>query len=134
MHDANREEGTMFLPKFDDRGLITAVVVDADTGEVLMVGFMNEATLRETISLGKAVFWSRSRNKRWMKGETSGHTLDVESILVDCDQDALVVRARIRTGCCHVGYRSCFYRRVTDHDRLEFVAEKVFDPGQVYGS
>lgn len=107
-----REAGTVFAPKFDANGLLTAVVVDHVTDEVLVVAHMNSEALDATLGTGRVHFWSRSRNRLWMKGETSGHVLDVETVLVDCDQDALVIRARPAGPTCHTGARSCFYRRV----------------------
>jgi len=107
-----REQGSSFLPKFDASGLLTAVVVDHATGEVLVVAHMNAAALDATLSSGKVHFWSRSRGALWLKGETSGHFLTVKEVLVDCDQDALVIRARPTGPTCHTGARSCFYRRV----------------------
>lgn len=107
-----REQGMRFAPKFDANGLLTAVVVDAVSGMVLMVAHMNQAAVDATLANGRVVFWSRSRAALWMKGETSGNVLDVEEILVDCDQDALLVRARPAGPTCHTGARSCFYRRI----------------------
>jgi phosphoribosyl-AMP cyclohydrolase len=107
------EAGPGFAPKFDANGLITAVAVDALTGEVLMVAYMNEESLRLTLSLGEAVYYSRSRQELWHKGATSGNVQQVVEVLTDCDQDALVVRVRqIGSGACHTGARTCFYRRV----------------------
>ncbi|WP_336978681.1 phosphoribosyl-AMP cyclohydrolase [Altererythrobacter fulvus] len=119
---AERESGSAFLPKFDSAGLLTAVVTDAHTHEVLMVAFMNQEALAKTRETGIAHFYSRSRGKLWMKGETSGHTLKVEEILVDCDQDALVVKATPAGPTCHTGAVSCFYRRL-DGDRLDRVPD-----------
>lgn len=101
-----------FLPKFDAQGLLAAVVTDADDGAVLMVAFMDARALAETRRTGLAHFHSRSRGRLWMKGESSGHTLAVEEILVDCDQDALVLRCRPAGPTCHTGARSCFFRRL----------------------
>ena len=107
------EAGLGFAPKFDAAGLITAVAVDAADGSVLMVAYMNEASLRLTLACGEAVYYSRSRQEMWHKGKTSGHTQEVVEILTDCDQDALVLRVRQKgEGACHTGYRSCFFRRV----------------------
>jgi len=129
------EEGLGFEPKFDKQGLIPVVVVDAVSNEVLMVANMNKQALRETLTSGRGTFYSRSRGKLWVKGEQSGHVQKVVELLVDCDQDCLVMKVQAQGGQCHVGYRSCFYRRVkpgtTDH--LEFVAKPVFDPKEVYG-
>lgn len=116
-HDPERETGPAFMPKFDDRGLLTAVVTDAGSGEVLMVAFMNEEALAKTRETGLAHFWSRSRQSLWQKGETSGNVLRVEQILVDCDQDALVLQATPAGPACHTGARSCFYRRL-ENDAL----------------
>ncbi len=107
-----REQGNQFAPKFDSQGLLTAVVVDSETGDVLVVAFMNREALDLTRETGKVHFWSRSRQKLWMKGETSGHVLEMTEMLVDCDQDALVIRAMPSGPTCHTGERSCFYRRV----------------------
>jgi len=111
-----REGGGVFAPKFDSSGLVTAVVVDHASGEVLVVAHMNRAALEATLSCGRVHFWSRSRQALWMKGETSGNVLEVEEVLVDCDQDALVIRARAAGPTCHTGARSCFYRRVEAGD------------------
>ncbi len=134
------ENGLVFAPKFDENGLITAVAQDADTGEVLMVAYMNEESLRQTLEKGEAVYWSRSRRQLWHKGATSGHVQTVERILTDCDQDALVLKVRQHgPGCCHAGYRSCFYRNVGSSDAESPVplgreiAERAYDPDQVYG-
>lgn len=113
-----REHGRTFLPKFDSAGLLTAVVTDSASGAVLMVGHMNAEALAMTRKTGFAHFFSRSRGRLWKKGESSGHTLKVEEILVDCDQDALVLRARPAGPTCHTGAASCFYRRL-DGDELK---------------
>ncbi|MBC2664729.1 phosphoribosyl-AMP cyclohydrolase [Novosphingobium flavum] len=117
---AEREQGRRFMPKFDDKGLLSAVVTDSESGEVLMVAFMDQAALDATRRTGKAHFHSRSRGKLWMKGESSGHVLEVTEILVDCDQDALVLKARPAGPTCHTGARSCFYR-LLNGDELERV-------------
>jgi phosphoribosyl-AMP cyclohydrolase len=131
------EEGLEFIPKFDDSGLIPAISQDAKTGQILMVAFMNREALELTIKTGYATYFSRSRQKLWKKGQDSGHVQKVEQILVDCDQDCLILKVLVppgRTGQCHVGYRSCFYRALkkgtTKH--LELIAEKVYDPKEVY--
>lgn len=110
---ALRETGTEFLPRFDDLGLLTAVVLHADTRAPLMVAHMNAEALARTRTTGQAHFWSRSRQALWLKGETSGNVLTVEAILVDCDQDALVLLCRPAGPACHTGATSCFYRRLT---------------------
>lgn len=120
--DVLREQGSEFLPKFDANGLLTAVAVDSHSGRVLMVAFMDAEALAATRATGKAHFHSRSRGRLWMKGESSGHVLTVEQILVDCDQDALVLQCRPAGPACHTGAPTCFYR-LLDNDRLERVAD-----------
>ncbi len=118
---------------FDDAGLVTAIVQDHKTNEVLMVAYMNEATLRQTIETGVMTYWSRSRNKVWVKGETSGHTQDVREVRLDCDGDALVFKVLQHGGAaCHTGYRSCFFRVFAD-DHLAEAGVRIFDPEEVYG-
>lgn len=107
-----REQGSAFQPKFDEDGLLSAVVIDVRTGAVLMVAFMDAEALAATRETGFAHFHSRSRGRLWKKGESSGNVLAVEEILVDCDQDALVLRCRPAGPTCHTGMRSCFYRRL----------------------
>ena len=114
----DREQGRTFLPKFDDRGLLSAVVVDVDTKTILMVAFMDAEALAATRATGLAHFHSRSRGTLWQKGESSGNVLRVERILVDCDQDALVLECRPAGPTCHTGARSCFYR-LLDNDPLQ---------------
>ncbi len=128
------EQGLTFTPKFDSNGLITAISQDADSGQVLMVAYMNKEALDLTISTGNAVFFSRSRQKLWKKGEESGHVQKVQQILVDCDQDCLILKVKVDQGQCHVGYQSCFYRKLKQNspNELEFVAEKVYDPAEAY--
>lgn len=111
---SDRETGTQFMPKFDDKGLLSAVVTDAESGAVLMVAFMDEEALSATQQTGEAHFHSRSRGKLWKKGESSGNVLKVEEMLVDCDQDAIVLRCRPAGPTCHTGATSCFYRRLED--------------------
>ena len=114
-------------------GLIPAVIQDHATGRVLMVGFMNREAFRATVETGHATFYSRSRNKIWTKGETSGHRLQVKEIQTDCDQDSVVILAEaIGPGVCHNGYRSCFYRSLRDGE-WTVTEERTFDPGAVYG-
>lgn len=102
----------MFQPKFDLQGLVTAVVTHAETGEVLMVAHMNAEAIARTRETGRAHFWSRSRQSLWLKGETSGHFLNVREVLVDCDQDCLWVKALPEGPACHTGADSCFFRRL----------------------
>jgi len=140
------EEGTDLAPKFDDRGLITAVTTDATSGELLMQGYMNTEALRLTIATGEAHYYSRSRQTLWHKGATSGLVQRVVELLVDDDQDCIWLKVDVAGGAsCHVGYRSCFYRRVPvgsdfaerqedGRIELEFTdTDKVFDPAEVYG-
>jgi phosphoribosyl-AMP cyclohydrolase len=114
---AARESGEEFMPRFDSAGLVVAIAQDSASGEVLMVAFMDREALDATRETGLAHFHSRSRGRLWKKGETSGHVLRVESILVDCDQDALVLKVRPEGPACHTGARSCFYREL-DGDKL----------------
>ena len=139
---AQVEEGVDLAPRFDESGLIPVVTTDAASGEVLMHGYMNAEALRRTLDLGEAVYWSRSRQALWHKGATSGLVQKVVEVRVDDDQDAIWLRVEVTGGAsCHVGYRSCFYRRVPVAQegaragwRLVFTeTEKVFDPEQVYG-
>ena len=118
--------------KYGDDGLIPAVIVDADSKAVLMVAYMNETALAETIRTGKTHFWSRSRQEYWMKGASSGHVQHVRAIYTDCDSDTLLLEVTQDGGACHDGYFSCFYRRLTDKGRWDIVADKVFDPSEVY--
>lgn len=114
-------------------GLLPAIAQDAATGEVLMLAYINEESWRKTIETGKAHYWSRSRNKLWLKGESSGHVQMVKEILVDCDLDTVVFKVEQLGGAaCHTGHKSCFYRRVQG-DELEVQGEPVFDPAKVYG-
>ena len=140
------EEGSELAPRFDERGLITVVTTDADSGEVLMQGYMNAEALQRTIATGEAHYWSRSRQVLWHKGATSGLVQTVRELLIDDDQDCIWLRVDVAGGAsCHVGYRSCFYRKVPvgrdyaakQQDgtiELEWTdTEKVFDPKEVYG-
>jgi phosphoribosyl-AMP cyclohydrolase len=115
-------------------GLVPAVIQDDKTGRVLMVGFMNEEAFQKTVETGFATFFSRTRNKLWMKGETSGHRLVVKEISTDCDQDTVLVRVEaLGPGVCHEGYQSCFFRRLED-GAWTVSDERVYNPNQVYGS
>lgn len=114
-------------------GLLPAIVQEAGTGKVLMLGFMNAEALRKTLETGSVTFFSRSRNTLWVKGESSGHSLRVREVRVDCDADAvLVVAEQLGPGTCHEGYHSCFYRRV-EGGELVVAEPRTFDPVQVYG-
>ncbi len=122
MNENNDEGPGPFAPRFDAAGLLTAVAVDAESGAVLMLAHMDAEALARTRETGLAHFHSRSRGKLWMKGETSGRTLRVVEILVDCDQDALVLRVEPAGPACHTGAASCFYR-VLEGDRLERIED-----------
>jgi phosphoribosyl-AMP cyclohydrolase len=134
------EEGRDFSPKFDADGLIPAMAMDAKSREPLMLAYMNAESLRRTLEIGEAVYWSRSRQEYWHKGATSGHIQKVLEIRTDCDQDALVLYVeQIGAGACHTGRNSCFYRRVVPGQGGEVATlegsldEKAFDPASVYG-
>ncbi len=140
------EEGTELAPKFDSDGLIPAVTTDFDSGELLMQGYMNAEALQRTIETGEAHYFSRSRGALWHKGATSGLVQKVRELLIDDDQDCVWLRVDVAGGAsCHVGYRSCFYRKVPIGDDFEAKqaegkvdlewteTEKVFDPEDVYG-
>jgi len=115
-------------------GLVPAIIQDARTGDVLMLGFMNSESLAETQRTGEVVFFSRSRNKLWKKGESSGHVLRVREMRVDCDADALLVRVEAAgPGVCHQGYRSCFFRKLEPDGSAKIIAERTFAPEKVYG-
>jgi phosphoribosyl-AMP cyclohydrolase len=115
-------------------GLVAAVIQDATSGRVLMVGFMNEESFRKTVETGFAVFYSRSRNKLWLKGETSGHRLVVKEISTDCDRDAVLLKVdALGPGVCHEGYQSCFFRKLEGSTWTES-EPRAFDPGAVYGN
>ena len=113
-------------------GLVPAVAQDADTGEVLMLAWMNQEAYEETLRTGRACYYSRSRGRLWRKGEESGHVQEVRGIYLDCDADTILLKVhQIGGAACHEGYKSCFFRKVED-DQLQVVGERVFDPKQVY--
>ena len=119
--------------KFDGNGLIPAVIQDYKNGEVLMVAYMNDKAVRKTLETMKAHFYSRSRKKLWLKGESSGHIQKVKEIRFDCDADCLLVKVEQIGGACHTGYRSCFYRKLKDKKGNTAVSgKKMFDPDKVY--
>lgn len=136
---AEIELGSTLQPKFGPDGLIPCITQDAATGEVLMFAFMNAESLAHTLKSGKATYWSRSRNKLWVKGEESGNVQQVKELYTDCDQDVVLIKVE-QTGAanasCHNGYKSCFYRKLESlHDasfKLKFVADRLFDPATVY--
>jgi len=112
-------------------GLLPAIAQDAETNEVLMLAYMNEESYRATLESGQAVYWSRSRNRLWKKGEESGHLQTVESIAIDCDADTILLKVRQQGVACHEGYRSCFFRQVSD-DGVTIQAARLVDPETVY--
>jgi phosphoribosyl-AMP cyclohydrolase len=138
---AEIELGATLQPKFGPDGLIPCITTDATTNEVLMFAFMNAESLAQTIKTKKATYWSRSRNKFWVKGEESGNVQLVKEIRVDCDQDVLLLKVEnVGGAACHNGYKSCFYRKLTDGAnagdpstlKLDFAMQRVFDPATVY--
>ncbi len=125
-------EALLEVVKFNEQGLIPAIAQDIETGEILMVAYMNEATLRQTLETGLMTYWSRSRQEVWVKGATSGHTQEVQEVRVDCDGDVLLFKVKQNGGAaCHTGHRSCFYRKLEDGQLVETDAP-VFDPQEVY--
>jgi phosphoribosyl-AMP cyclohydrolase len=114
-------------------GLVPAIAQDADTGEVLMLAWMNREAFDETVRTGRAVYFSRSRQRLWRKGEESGHVQEVKGVYVDCDADTVLLKVKqVGGAACHEGYKSCFFRELAG-DQLAVVGERVFDPKQVYG-
>ena len=124
--------GLLDALKYDSAGLVTVIVQDAGTKEVLMAAFADRPAVAKTLETGLMHYYSRSRKKMWLKGEESGHVQEVKSVRVDCYQDTLVVRVAQTGGACHEGYRSCFYREITPAGGLRVIAEKLFDPKAVY--
>lgn len=120
-------------PDFDRcGGLVPTIAQDAETGEILMMAYMNDESYRETVATQRAVYFSRSRGKLWRKGEESGNAQEVRGIYLDCDRDTILLKVnQIGGAACHTGYRSCFFRQVVDGG-LQVVGERVFDPDEVY--
>ncbi len=126
------EDGMVALQFDKGDGLLPAIVQDFETKEVLMLAYINDLAWQKTIETGKAHYWSRSRNKLWLKGETSGNVQIIKNILVDCDDDTVIYQVeQLGDAACHTGHRSCFYRKLSE-DKLEITDEPVFDPGEVY--
>jgi phosphoribosyl-AMP cyclohydrolase len=126
--------GTIEIAFAKSSGLVPAIVQDDRTGDVLMLGFMNEEALAQTRTSREVVFYSRSRDRLWKKGESSGHVLRVRDVLVDCDADVILVRVDpIGPGVCHEGFRSCFFRRLDERGEATVIAERTFEPESVYG-
>ncbi|MFN4196414.1 MAG: phosphoribosyl-AMP cyclohydrolase [Caldimicrobium sp.] len=113
-------------------GLIPAIIQDIETGKVLMLGFMNKEALNKTLSSGKVHFYSRSKQRLWMKGETSGHVLLVKEIYIDCDGDTLLIKVKPEGPVCHEGYSSCFYRKILNTGEVEITERRIIDPEAVY--
>ena len=121
--------------KFDEKGLVPVITQDAETGDILMFAWMNRESLEETLKTGVMTYWSRSRGMMWVKGKTSGNIQEVQEALVDCDADCLLFKVEQRglKAACHKGYRSCFYRKInSDEGRFSVIAEKIFNPDEIY--
>ena len=131
---AAQDETRELRPKFDEHGLIAAIAQDADTGDILMMAWMNKEAVKRTVEEGKTVFWSRSRQKYWVKGETSGHVQVVKDVAFDCDGDTILIQVEQTGAACHEGYNSCFFRRIDPATQSYAIeGERVFDPKTVYG-
>ena len=121
------------IPRFNEETpILPAIAQDADTNEILMLAYMNAESFEETVKTGRAVYFSRSRNRLWRKGEESGHAQTVVQILVDCDADTILLKVRQKGVACHEGYRSCFFREI-DGEHVKIIAEREVDPEDVYG-
>lgn len=118
--------------RFDDKGLIPVVAQDVENGEVLMVAYMNRQSLQATIEKGLCAYWSRSRQKFWIKGESSGHTQEVREIRFDCDRDTVLIKVKQNVAACHLGYRSCFFRKLGADGTITEDGDKRFEPDEVY--
>ena len=125
-------QATQEFPRFtDETQVLPAIAQDVDTNEVLMLAYMNVEAFAETLKTGRAVYFSRSRNRLWRKGEESGHVQTVQQILIDCDADTILLKVRQEGVACHEGYASCFFRELKN-GRLEVIAERIVDPSNVY--
>ena len=123
-----------FRHEVGEENLVIAIAQDHVSSEVLMVAYMNKEALMKTLDTGIAHYWSTSRKKLWLKGESSGHTQEVQEILTDCDEDAVLLKVKQNGGACHEGYYSCFFRKINkDSGKLELVKEKIFEPKEIYG-
>ena len=118
--------------KFNDDGLVPAIVQEEGTGRVVMMAWMNDASLKSTIETGKTHFWSRSRQKYWMKGESSGHMQEVKDIAFDCDRDTLLIQVEQHGAACHEGYKSCFFRSISEDGEYNVTEERLVNPEEVY--
>lgn len=123
-----------FLEKisFNAEGLVPVIIQDIKTNEVLMMAWMNKEAVKKTITSGKTCFWSRSRKKLWLKGESSGHYQLVRELWMDCDEDTLLIKVDQIKAACHKGYKSCFFRKINKKGKLELVGKKIFEPSKVY--
>ncbi|OPY57328.1 MAG: phosphoribosyl-AMP cyclohydrolase [Pelotomaculum sp. PtaU1.Bin035] len=119
--------------KYNEAGLIPAIIQDAETGMVLMMAYMNQASLEKTFATGETWFWSRSRKVFWHKGESSGNVQRVKEVFFDCDRDTLLFKVEQRGAACHEGYRTCFHYRLGTDGTVDVVGERIFDPDLVYG-
>ncbi len=123
-----------FRHKVGGENLVIAIAQDHISSEVLMVAYMNKEALIKTLETGVAHYWSTSRGKLWLKGESSGHTQEVKEVLTDCDEDAVLLKVKQNGGACHEGYYSCFFRKIeNDSGELKLVKEKIFEPEEIYG-
>jgi phosphoribosyl-AMP cyclohydrolase len=118
--------------KFDEKGLIPAVIQDYRDGQVLMVAWMNGESIRKSLKTGRTCFWSRSRKEFWIKGERSGNIQLIKEILFDCDADTLLIKVKQVGGACHTGYRSCFHIKVNKNGNSKITGKRVFDPKKIY--
>lgn len=117
--------------KFDEKGLIPCIAQDAENGEILMFAFMNRESVRKTLETGIATYWTRSRQKLWVKGESSGHTQEIREVWFDCDNDCLLIKVKQNVAACHTGYRSCFFHKIEDGEIKE-IGQKMFEAEEVY--
>jgi len=119
--------------KFGQKGLIPVIIQDDQTNQVLMLAYMNSQALKKTLATAQTYFWSRSRKKLWLKGESSGHTQQLKSIYLDCDNDTLLIKVKQKGAACHAGYYSCFFRQVNPQSAsLKVIGKKIFDPKKIY--
>lgn len=118
--------------KYDDKGLLSCIVQDVENNEILMFAFMNDESLKLTLETGFATYWSRSRKKLWIKGESSGHKQEVKEIYYDCDADCLLIKIVQKVAACHEGYRTCFFRKIENDGSIKIIGEKLFDESATY--
>jgi phosphoribosyl-AMP cyclohydrolase len=132
MESINKTKDIAAKLQYKDGGLLPAIIQDNDNGQILMLGYMNEEAVEETLRTRYACFYSRSRQKLWRKGESSGHRQLVKRIFYDCDSDTLLLKVEQTGAACHLGYRTCFFTEITEENEEKIVEEKVFDPDEVY--